>query len=396
LDFWQGHWSNILGHNPEPIARALSDALAGGFGLQTGHTDRLQIEVAEILCRRTGAERVRFTTSGTLATMYAILLARAFTGRDLVLKVGGGWHGSQPWALKGVHFTPGDAFDAMDSAGLSSDMTDQTLVTSFNDPDMLRDRFRRYGDRIACFIVEPCIGSGGGMLGAKAYLEAARELTAKYGAVLIFDEVISGFRFRAGDAAALAGVRPDLSTFGKAISGGAPVAAVAGRADILRLAGREGGNRVNFSGGTFSGHPLCMLAAKTMMNYLVEHEAEIYPYLTALAESARSRIEAAFAQHGIFAQCVGRGTDALPPISMIRVHFPYEEGRTISRPEEALDPSVCDVTLGEKVIRLAMLLENVNAMFGFGVISAAHTEADLDFAISALGRVARRIRASYG
>jgi len=98
LDFWQGHLANVLGHNPEIITSALARAFAEGFGLQTGFADRLQVETAEILCRRTGAERVRFTTSGSLATMYAILLARAFTGRDLVMKVGGGWHGAQPWA----------------------------------------------------------------------------------------------------------------------------------------------------------------------------------------------------------------------------------------------------------------------------------------------------------
>ena len=95
LDFWQGHLGNILGHNPAIVTSALSRSLDGGFGLQTGFADRLQVEVAEILCRQTGAERVRFTTSGSLATMYAIMLARAFTGRHLVMKVGGGWHGAE-------------------------------------------------------------------------------------------------------------------------------------------------------------------------------------------------------------------------------------------------------------------------------------------------------------
>lgn len=95
LDFWQGHLGNILGHNPEIVTAELARAFAGGFGLQGGFADRLQVEVAEIICQQTGAERVRLTTSGSLATMYATLLARAFTGRDLVIKVGGGWHGAQ-------------------------------------------------------------------------------------------------------------------------------------------------------------------------------------------------------------------------------------------------------------------------------------------------------------
>jgi len=107
LDFWQGHAGNILGHNPKVVTSALAKAFTNGYGLQTGFPDRLQIEAAEILCRQTGAERVRFTTSGTLSTMYAVTLARAFTGRNLILKIGGGWHGANPWTLKGVSYHQG-------------------------------------------------------------------------------------------------------------------------------------------------------------------------------------------------------------------------------------------------------------------------------------------------
>src|SRR5665647_2982971 len=107
LDFWQGHFANILGHNPAAVTSVLAGAFASGTGLQHGLTDQLQIETAELLCQCLHAEKVRFTTSGSLATMYAIMLAKAFTGRDRVLKVGGGWHGAQPWGLKGVNFAAG-------------------------------------------------------------------------------------------------------------------------------------------------------------------------------------------------------------------------------------------------------------------------------------------------
>ena len=139
LDFWQGHSGNILGHNPKFVTSALAQAFEKGYGLQTGFTDRLQIEAAQILCEQTGAERVRFTTSGALATMYAVILARAFTGRNLVLKVGGGWHGAHPWGLKGVSYQQG--FDAADSAGIPSDVMDEIIVTGFNDPQKLRHHF---------------------------------------------------------------------------------------------------------------------------------------------------------------------------------------------------------------------------------------------------------------
>ncbi len=395
LDFWQGHWANILGHNPEVVTSALAEGFDSRFGLQTGFTDRLQIEVAEILCKRTGQEQVRFTTSGSLATMYAIMLARAFTGRDLVLKVGGGWHGAQLWGLKGVHFTVTGGFEQQDSAGIPQSAADEVLVTRYNDPDFLRDQFRRYGDKIACFILEPCIGAGGGMPATRAYLQAARELADQHGVVLIFDEIICGFRFRAGDAGSLVGVRPDLATFGKVIGGGMPLAAVAGRADILGITGRAGGGRVGFSGGTYSAHPACMLAGKAVMSYLVEHEAEVYPRLSDLGEKARSMVEQSFAAEGIYAQCAGYGNDAFPPSSLVRVHFPYSADQPISRPEDALNPIICDVVLSERVLRVAMLLENVNVMFGLGSLSTAHTEADLARVAEAIHRTAYRLKPAF-
>ncbi len=136
----------------------LARAFAGGYGLQTGMVDNLQSEVAEILCRQTGAEQVRLTTSGTLANMYAVILARAFTGRSRVMKVGGGWHGGHPWGLKGSFFhAAGDTgFDGVDSEGIPAALTDDVIVTGFNDPQRLQADFERLGDSVACFVVEPC------------------------------------------------------------------------------------------------------------------------------------------------------------------------------------------------------------------------------------------------
>jgi glutamate-1-semialdehyde 2,1-aminomutase len=396
LDFWQGHLANILGHNPGLIASTLSAALAGGFGLQTGFTDRLQVEAAEILCRQTGAERVRFTTSGSLATMYAILLSRAFTGRDLVMKVGGGWHGAQPWALKGIafHGQNGKGYQRLESDGLPRAMADEILVTGFNDPDKLRDQFRAFGDRIACFVVEPFIGVGGFMPAAREYVQLARELASHHGALLIFDEVIAGFRFRAGDAGALYDVQPDLATFGKVIGGGMPVAAVAGRSEIMDLAGQRGGNRVKFVGGTYSAHPASILAAKTLMTHLVAHEAEIYPYLADLGERARKIMEAAFVEEGIYARCTGYGNDVLPGSSMFMLHFPYRAGRPLTRPEDAFDPALCDITLSHKVLDLALLVQDVFMLHSHGAVSTAHTEEDIELLDQACRRAARRIKQS--
>jgi glutamate-1-semialdehyde 2,1-aminomutase len=393
LDFWQGHLANLLGHNPPQITSVLARAMESGTGLQTGFTDALQIETAEILCRQTGSERVRFTTSGTLATMYAILLARAFTGRDLVIKVGGGWHGAQPWALKGVAFSErASGYEKLETEGLSRGTAGEIVVTGFNDPERLRGHFREFGDRIACFIVEPFIGVGGFMAATREYLQLARELTEQYGALLLFDEVIDGFRFRAGNVGALYGIRPDLATFGKVMGGGMPVAAVAGRADVMRLAGRAAGSRVKFSGGTYSAHPASLVAARTMMTYLVEHEADIYPRLAALGERTRQVAASAFADEGIYACCTGNGGDVLPGSSMFMLHFPYGESGKPSRPEDAFDPALCDVALSHEVLDLALLLEGVFVLHSHGAISTAHTEADVDLLGEACRRVARRIK----
>ena len=394
LDFWQGHFANVLGHNPEIVTSELASAFERGAGLQTGFTDRLQVETAEILCRQVGAERVRFTTSGSLATMYAILLARAHTGRDLVMKVGGGWHGAHPWGLKGVslHFGPEGAETGADSAGLPSAFLEDVVVAGFNDPELLRDLFREYGGQTACLIVEPFIGSGGFIMATREFLAEARELTEKHGALLILDEVISGFRFRAGDLGRLLGVQPDLATFGKVMGGGMPVAAVAGRADVMNQVGRAGGSTVKFSGGTYSAHPASMLAAKAMMSYLAANESVLYPQLALLGDRARQAAENAFASEGVLAKCTGSDEAGQVGSSLFKLHFPCREDQDLDRPEVVFDPSLCDVALSDRVVQLGMLLEDVHLMRGRGAVSEAHTEADIAAFGEACRRVAQRVR----
>ena len=379
LDFWQGHYANILGHGSKTIGDPVADAFKDGRALLTGFTSKLQVEAAQLLCERTGAERVRFTTSGSLATMYAVMLSRAFTGRDLVLKIGGGWHGSQPWGLKGVSFRADAAASSWvaESEGIPDSVTDEVLITRFNDVDMLRDQFKRYGDRLACLITEPLMGAGGFIPASTEYLRTARELTQSYGTVLVFDEVIAGFRFRAGNAGALYRVQPDLATFGKIIGGGMPVAAVAGRADIVELVGRDQGKRVKFSGGTYSGHPAGMLAAKTVMSYLAAHEEEIYPRIAELGEKARRVMEEAFASEGILARCTGYGNEALPGSSLGMCHFPYDQAQELTSPDDVYDPVKCDVELRDRLLQLALLIGDVHVMHGLGAVSTAHTEADI-------------------
>jgi len=385
LDFWQGHHANILGHNPREITEPLAAAFSKGFGLQSGFTDARQVEVAELLCERTGAERVRLTSSGSLATMYAIMLARAATGREEVLKVGGGWHGAQPWGLVGVDYN----FQHAESRGLPAGVADQVLVTRFNDVPMLEEQFRTHGSRIACFIFEPFMGSSGSLPASLAFLKRARELTREHGALLIFDEVIAGFRFCAGSTSRIFSVQADLATYAKIIGGGMPVAAVAGRAEIMDLAGK--GGSVRFSGGTYSCHPASILASLTMMRHLVAHEGEIYPQLARLGDEARRAVEGALKAAGLPARCTGFGNDALPGSSMASVHFPFNDSCPCDSPEQTRNPEVCDVILSDIVLQLALLREDVFVMHGLGSVSMAHTHEDISRLADACDRAARRI-----
>jgi glutamate-1-semialdehyde 2,1-aminomutase len=398
LDFWQGHHANILGHNPPVISEALREAFAAGRGLQTGFVEQLQSDTAKILCRRTGMERVRFTTSGSLATMYAILLARASTGRDRVMKIGGGWHGAQPWGLVGIEYHNGELksgkshFQFSDTEGLPVAIEEEVVVTRFNDAEMLADHFRRFGPELACFILEPFIGAGGGIPADREFLRTARTLSRKHGTVLIFDEVISGFRFHAGLLGQLYDVEPDLVTMAKIVGGGMPLAAVAGRREILDLAGGSG--PVRFSGGTYSGHPACLLASKTMLTYLSENEKSVYPYIGDLAARIRTIVENAFREVDIYARCTGTGGGTLPGSSIGTLVFPYDPEHLCRGPEDTLNPNVCDVTLSNRVLQLALLLEDVHVIHGLGSICTAHSQGDLSVVEETYHRAARRIKAS--
>lgn len=390
-DYWQGHFANILGHNPDVVTTGLAEAFANGWGLQTGFAETVQIEAAELLCQMTGSERARFTTSGTLATLYAVMLARSFTSRDAVLKVSGGWHGGQPWGLKGVKFKSGPGYDHIEGEGLPPEFGDDILLTRFNDHERLNDIFQQYGKHIACFIIEPVIGGGGFIPATRDYLQTARELCDRYGAVLIFDEIISGFRFRAGDVGALYGVKPDLATFGKVMGGGMPVAAIAGKKAILEMAGRGSGQRVWFSGGTYSGHPASMLAAKLMLTHLRDHEADIYPRIAARGREIRRLCEEAFRAEGIPAVCTGANAD-LPDSSIFFLNFPHNDGLSITCPEQANDPALCDQVLRTAVLPLGLLLQNLNLAEGHGAVSTAHTEEHIRQAGDACRWLARQIR----
>jgi glutamate-1-semialdehyde 2,1-aminomutase len=168
------------------------------------------------------------------------------------------------------------------------------------------------------------------------------------------------------------------------------VAAVGGRTEIMKLAGRGGG--VMFSGGTYSGHPASLLASLAVMRHLVEQEAVLYPRLADLGRRTRRAVEEAFASEGLLAVCTGDGNEAVPGSSLGMVLFPHREGTKFRSPEDTRNPEICDVVLSDKVLQLALLLEQVHVVHGLGAVSAAHTQADTEYLVEACRRAARRIR----
>jgi len=259
-----GSWGPaILGHARPEVVEAVRAASLDGFAL--GATSPGEIELGErIRAAMPSMERMRFTSSGTEAVMSAIRLARGATGRDLIVKFAGGYHGHGDSLL--VDAGSGLATLGMPgSEGVTAAAARDTIVVAYNDPEAIADVFERHADRVAAVIVEPVAANIGVVVPVPGYLEWLREVTAANGALLIFDEVITGFRLARGGAQERFGVTPDLTTLGKIIGGGLPVGAYGGRDGLMRHVAPEGGV---YQAGTLSGHPLAMAAGVATLDLL--------------------------------------------------------------------------------------------------------------------------------
>ena len=261
-----GSWGPmILGHAHPVVIEAIREAAARGTSY--GAPTELEIELAtEIIGAFPSIERVRLTSSGTEAAMSAIRLARGFTGCDRIVKFEGCYHGHSDGLL--VKAGSGLAtFGTPDSAGVPADVARDTIVVPYNDAAALEKVFEEQGREIACVIIEPVAGNMGCVPPSPGYLEAVREITSRHGALLIFDEVITGFRVAYGGAQELYGVKPDLTCLGKIIGGGLPVGAFGGRVDVMERIAPLG---PVYQAGTLSGNPLAVTAGLAIMRLLKE------------------------------------------------------------------------------------------------------------------------------
>jgi glutamate-1-semialdehyde 2,1-aminomutase len=291
----------VLGHAHPAVVEAVTRAMHHGasFGVPTEAETRLAERIASLV---PSVERVRLVTSGTEAAMSAIRLARGATGRDIVVKVEGCYHGHVDSLLIKAGSGP-TTFGTPTSPGVPAALAAATLTLAFNDLDGARAAFEAEGRRIACLILEPVPGNMGVVLPEPGYLAGLRELTTRHGALLIFDEVMSGFRVALGGAQARFGVRPDLTVLGKVIGGGLPVGAYGGRADLMDQVSPSG---PIYQAGTLSGNPLATAAGLATLDRLAQ--TGVFHGIFRPNSRLLDGLAAAAARHGVAFTTAAAGT----------------------------------------------------------------------------------------
>ncbi len=370
----------ILGHCHPKLVETMRAQAARPHIYGAQH--ELEFHLAETLQRHiAGAERVAFTTSGSEAVQIALRLARAFTGRPLIVKFEGHYHGWMDSVL--LSYKPGarDLAAAPPLRGIPGSLgqvenaADNILVAPWNDLDAIEKLFAGHGPRIAAVITEPVACNCGCLLPEPGYLERLAEIARRHGSLLIFDEVITGFRLSLGGAQAFYGVTADLAVFGKAIAGGLPLSVLAGRSRILDMLS---GGGVAF-GGTFNGNPISLAAAVTTIGELAQDGGKPLAYAKHLGESIMLRLSEAAREFGLPLVVTGFGT-------AFALHFNPRTSLCSYRDTLEDDHELLNRCL------LASLTEGINILpDGRFYVSTAHSESDADETVSAMRRVFQRL-----
>jgi glutamate-1-semialdehyde 2,1-aminomutase len=355
----------IAGHSHPSVLRALESAIKKGtsFGAPTP----LEVELAQrVIALYPSIEKIRMVSSGTEATMSALRVARGYTGRDKIVKFEGCYHGHADGLL--VKAGSGAmTFGVPDSPGVPKSYAQNTLTLPFNDSDKFRDLLKREGKSIACVILEPVVGNIGCVLPKPGFLETIRKETRKYGIVLIFDEVMTGFRVSRGGAQAYYGITPDMTCLGKVIGGGMPVGAYGGRKEIMSRVAPEG---PVYQAGTLSGNPIAMTAGIETLKILSARGT--YEKLEKTMEQLQEGLRDASKKAGVNTKFYRAGT-------MFCTYFTERE---------VIDYATAKTSDTAKFARFfrGMLKRGINiapSQFEAGFISVAHTKKDIEKTIRA-------------
>ena len=373
IDYVMSWGPLIHGHAPRGLVKAL--AAAAKDGTSFGAPSPLEVELGErVRALMPSIERVRFVSSGTEAAMSALRVARAATGRDRILKFEGCYHGHADAFL--VKAGSGAlTLGTPTSPGVTRGTSADTLVAAYNDLESVRRVFEAHRDQIAALIVEPIAGNMGVVPPAEGFLRGLREITTSAGALLIFDEVISGFRAASGGAQALAGVRPDLTCLGKIIGGGLPVGAYGGRADLMELVSPAG---PVYQAGTLSGNPLAMTAGLWCLKNL---SPKLYMSLTRLGARLAAGLADAARDAGVALQVNAFGSVLTPFFT--------------NRPVRDFGSATSANTDRYAMFFRGMLNRGVYpppSQFEAWFLSAAHTAKDIDITIRAARDAMKKVR----
>ena len=370
IDFWLGHTALILGHSPKQVVLAVREQL--DRGTIYGTSNELEIALAEQVTKMIpSAEMIRFTNSGTEANMYATRLARALTGRDKIAKFLGGWHGG----YDALHVGVKPPFDIPESAGLTQGALQDTILLPFNDLDGVEKRLKH--EQLASIVIEPVLGAGGGIPAEKEFLKGLREFCNRNDILLIFDEVITGFRLAPGGGQEFFGVKPDITILGKILGGGFPVGALCASEERMKKMDSTIYKRPDYSfhGGTFAANPITMTAGLATLKVL--EDGEVTNKLNNLADRIRKEMRDIFEKHAIDVQITGAG-------SIFNLHFTKEC---------ITSPIVASRADKRKVFEYHMTMINNGVFFlpthSFALCTA-HTERDINKMLRETENYARR------
>ncbi|HEY8110663.1 MAG TPA: aminotransferase class III-fold pyridoxal phosphate-dependent enzyme [Candidatus Nitrosotenuis sp.] len=371
VDFWMGHWSLILGHVAKQVFAKVREQVSDGW--MHGVVNRNTIELSEMISKAVPiAKKIRYASTGTEATMYAVRLARAVTGKKVIAKIDGGWHGYTTDLLKNVNWP----FNEPESNGLTDE--EHIISLPYNDLEKSLEILQSVKKELAGIIVEPVLGGGGCIPATKEYLKGLQEYAKKARALFILDEIVTGFRFRYGCLYDTMGLEPDIVTLGKIVGGGFPIGVICSTDEIMNYANtmtHSKAKRAYIGGGTFSANPMTMRAGKATLDAL-KNGKNIYSKIDGLGEKTRKQLSKILAGNAVV---TGRG-------SLFMTHFTKEDTEI----QNAADAARCDSKLLQQFHFEMIVKDGIFFLPGkLGAFSNAHSDSDVKALASAAERFAQ-------
>lgn len=361
-DYWMGHWSLILGHGPKKVKNLLKKQIEKSW--MYGTVNEQTIMLSEIISKAVPvAEKIRYVTSGTESTMYSVRLARSTTGRKIIAKIDGGWHGYTSDLLKSVNWP----FTESESSGVVNE--EKIISIPFNNLEKSLEILKKISSDLAGVIIEPVLGGGGCIPATPEYLKGIQEFVHKNGSLFILDEIVTGFRFRFGCLYPTMKLDPDIVTLGKIVGGGMPIGVICGKNEIMQFAdttGKKKSERSYIGGGTFSANPASMTSGFATLSELRQSKNIIYPKINSLGKFARSELSKIFGDRVII---TGMG-------SLFMTHFAKNGITEVVNSDQA---SKCDIDLLHKYHFKMIAQDGIFFLPGkLGAISNAHNKEDIN------------------